>query len=417
MTKVGIVMSFPRLLVAFLATIGLLISAPAASAAPVPANTTFIATPNGQVGVTQQIIVKAPRAQFNKVITLTFATPGLPTNAGQTTVNAQGFATLPWTPPAAGQWTITTTGLPAQSASTTISVTPMPTSIVLDTPNQVGVGRTTTLLAEVSARGGVAAPSGTVTVRNQTGQIVAAGALTTSQGITSSANLAWTPAAGTASLTATFTPATGAFGSSVSVPEVPTVTTEPIVALRFPPVLYVGVPVTLQAVQSSIIPPGWGASAAFNIYSEGALVFGSGSQPVVNGVASFTWTPPQVGVITIEAQYSTGNFVFDGTSQQVVNVQPAPSNDSITVTTAGAGLPASLQAGNNIPLAGSSVSGADVTFSATGPCVINASVLTVLSAGSCEINAFSPGGGTLQPVTVSNTITITAAPRPQRPRR
>lgn len=413
-------MSFPKSAIGMFAAtalgIGLLIGTPAAASSVSPAGS-FIATPNGQVGVPQQVVVKAPRSQFNQVITITFSTPGLSTNAGQTTVNSQGLASLAWTPPAAGQWTITTTGLPAASSSTTISVTPMPTSIVLDAPNQVGIGVVTPLLAEVSARAGVIPPSGTVTVRNQTGQVVATGTLTAAQGVTSSAQISWTPAAGTTSLAATFNPASSAFVASVSLPEVPAVTTQPIVALRFPPVLYAGVPVTIQAVQSSIIPPGWGASTAFNFFSGGALFFGSGSQPVVNGVASFTWTPPQAGPITIQAQYATGNLVFNGTSSQDVFVQPAPPSDAITVSANGAALPATLQAGSSLTLGGAAASGAAVTFSAAGPCVINANVLTGLSAGACTVTAFSPGGGSQQAVSVNNTVTITPAPRTPRPRR
>ena len=413
-------MTFPKSILGIAAAtalgLGLLAAGPA-SASSVTATGTFIATPNGEVGLPQVITVKAPRSQFNKVITLTFSTPGVATNAGQVTVSPQGFANLTWTPPAAGQWTITTTGLPAATASTTISVAPMSTSIVLDAPNQAGIGVATPLLVEVSARGGVIAPSGTITVRNQTAQVVATGTLTTTQGVTSSAQLSWTPTAGTTSLTATFNPASGAFSASVSAPETPVISTEPIVALRFPPVLYQGVPVTLQAVQSSIIPAGWGASNAFNIYRDGFLIFGSGSQPVVNGVASFVWTPPQTGVYTIQAEYSTGNFVYNGNTSQSVNVQPPPTNDTITVTANNGPMPATLQAGTSVTLGGGATSGAAVVFSATGPCVVNANVLTALSAGSCAVSAYSAGGGTLQPVTTTNTITVTPAPKKPRPKK
>jgi hypothetical protein len=385
-----------------------------ASAAPVAAGATFIATPNGQVGVQQNVIVKAPRAMRNKVVTITFSNPAIQANAGQTIVNAQGFANIAWTPSIPGSWTVTASGLPAATASTTITVTPMPTTIVLDAANQVGVNIPTTLLAEVSAIGGSIAPSGTVTVRNQTNAIVATGTLTASgQPRTSVATINWTPAAGTTSLVATFNPSTSAFTSSVSVPEVPLLAGQPTIALRFPPTLYVGVPVTLQAVPTNQIPAGWGGSGAFQIYRDGILTFASGSQPLTDGVVSWVWTPTQTGFQTVEVQFATGNLVFNGTSTQTVNVLPAPGTDAITMNPA---VPATLPAGTSLALSGAATSGSTVTLAPNGPCVINAGVLTVLSAGTCTITATSVGSGTsgLLGTSATYSVTITAPPAKRR---
>jgi hypothetical protein len=381
-----------------------------AIAAPVAVGKTFIATPNGQVGVQQNVIVKAPRAMRNQVVTITFNNPATPANAGQTIVNAQGFATIAWTPSVPGQWSITASGLPAATASTTITVTPMSTTIVLDAPNQVGVNIPTPLLAEVTAIGGSIAPSGTVTVRNQSNAIVASGTLTPSGQLrTSVATILWTPVAGTTSLVATFTPNTTAFSSSVSLPEVPLIGGQPTIALRFPPTLYVGVPVTLQAVPTNLIPAGWGGSGAFQIYREGFMTFASGSQPLTNGVVSWVWTPTQTGVQTVEVQFATGNLVFNGTSTQSVNVLPAPGTDVITMNPA---VPATLPARASLALSGAAASGSTVTLATNGPCVINAGVLTVLSAGTCTITATSVGSGSsgLLGTSATYTVNITAPP-------
>lgn len=385
-------------------------SAQISSAAPVPAAKTFIATPNGQVGVQQTVVVKAPRAMRNQVVTITFSNPATQPNAGQTIVNAQGFANIAWTPNLPGTWTVTASGLPATTATTTITVASMPTTIVLDAPNQVGANVTTSLLAEVTAAGGVILPSGTVTVRNQANVIVASGTLVASgQPRTSMVNMNWTPAPGPTSLVATYTPSTTAFTGSVSPPETPLVGQEPIIALRFPPAMYVGVPVTLQGVATSQLPPGWGGSGGFQIYSGGVMIAASGSQPLVNGVVSWTWTPTQTGIQTIEIQFATGNFVFGGTSTQIVNVLPAPGTDVITVNPA---VPATLRAGTSLALSGVAASGAPVTLAPNGPCVINAGVLTVLSAGTCTITASSVGGGTggLLGTSASYNVSVTAAP-------
>lgn len=392
---------------------------PAAQAAPVTASGTFVATPNGQVGVQQTVTIKAPRAMRNKVVTITFTSPSGTTNAGQTIVNAQGFATIAWTPPTPGTWTVNASGLSTATANTSITVAPMTTSIVLDAANQVGVNVTTTLLAEVTANGGSIAPAGTITVRDQNNNVVATGTLI---GIPNqakaTATINWTPAASTTSLIATYNPSSNAFTTSVSAPELPAITTQPTIALRFPPSLYVGVPVVLQGVPTNQIPAGWGGSGAFQIYRQGFLTFASGSQPLTNGVVSWTWTPTQTGPQTVQIQFATGNLAFNGVSEQNVNVLPAPGTDTITVNPA---VPTTLQAGANATLSPAAASGSTVTMAANGPCVINANILTVLSAGTCTITATSVGSGLsgLLGTSTSYAVNVTAAPKPpkKKPRR
>ena len=394
------------------AALALTAAAPAANAAPVTANSTFVATPNGQVGVQQTVTIKAPRAMRNKVVTVSFTGPTGTTNAGQTIVNAQGFATIAWTPTAPGTWTVNASGLSASTANTSITVAPMSTNIVLDAANQVGVNVTTTLLAQVNANGGVIAPAGTITVRDQNNNVVATGTLIgTPNQAQATATINWTPAASTTSLTATYNPSSNAFTSSVSAPESPIISTQPTIALRFPPSIYVGVPVVLQAVPTNEIPAGWGGSGAFQIYRQGFLTFASGSQPLTNGLVSWTWTPTQTGLQTVQVQFATGNFAFNGVSEQNVNVLPAPGTDSITMNPA---VPATMQAGTNVTLAGAAASGSTVTLATSGPCVINANVLTALSAGTCTVTAKSIGTGNagLLGTSANYPVSITAAPKP-----
>jgi len=52
-----------------------------------------------------------------------------------------------------------------------------------------------------------------------------------------------------------------------------------------------------------------------------------------------------------------------------------------------------------------------VVFGETGPCVINGSALTVLSAGQCTVTATSPGSASLTPVTNTYVVTVTKPPR------
>ncbi len=87
-----------------------------------PRPTTFIATPNGMVGMQQEIVFRAP-SLAGQVATIGFVS-GAISNAGQTAVNAQGFGSLAWTPTSAGSWTISGLGNAAAIGSTTINVAP-----------------------------------------------------------------------------------------------------------------------------------------------------------------------------------------------------------------------------------------------------------------------------------------------------
>ena len=70
--------------------------------------TSFLATPNGMVGVPQAIVIAAPLAAGRTV------TVGLVSGSAafttQTTLSSSGNGTLMWTPTAAGTWTISGLG-------------------------------------------------------------------------------------------------------------------------------------------------------------------------------------------------------------------------------------------------------------------------------------------------------------------
>ena len=396
------------------------LAATSASATPITTRT-WVASPNGLVGVQQTVIVRAPKSAGD-VATVTFSNATAGTNAGQAQVNAQGFAYLPWTPNVPGAWTIAASVGGNSMGTSSIVVAAMPTSTILLTPGEVQENQTTTLIAEVEALGGSITPSGTVTVRNQSNAVVATGTLspTATPGL-AAANISWTPTPGAVSLTATFNPATGTFTSSTSPTQSPAVGGPQAVSLRMPPVAYVGVPETVSAVIQPAFQSPLGGSVAFNLNIEGFVFFPmGGSQPIGNGVGSVSWVPTQSGVQTVGVQYASANFAINGRDTQVINVLPAPAPDAITVTATGAGPWApgnvgTLTAGNNVELTPSSQSGNPVTLATDGPCVVNAGIVTVLGPGTCEINAQSLGnGGTLKTAEQTYAITVTAAARKRR---
>lgn len=403
-----------RRLIAALVTAGLLAfgaGAAPATAAPVSGKA-WVATPNGVVGVQQYVTLKS-WASRNKVATVIFTSPSGATNAGQTTFNAQGFANLPWTPSLSGTWGVSATSPAGALGTTTIAVVAVPTSTVLLAPGEVAANRTITIQAQVTAQMGSIAPSGTITVRNQTNAIVATGTLRPSgTALMSVADISWTPVDGLVTLTATYTPATTAFASSVSPTLSPAVGGQPVVSIRTVPVVYLGVPVTVSAVVAPDVAAG---SASLELIRDGFVSSLSGSRATdANGVVNFTWTPTQVGFESLFVQFSTNDFSVNGRDTQMFNVVAAPKPNAITVTPTGApawgpGNVGTVTAGSTVTLTPTSASGGPVPLSTNGPCVLNAGVLTLLSAGTCTVTATSAAAASYTPVTQQYTVTIAPA--------
>ena len=400
-----------RTAIAAIAAIGLTLGTTGTASA---ASNEFIATPNGMVGMQQEIVFRAP-SLAGQVATIGF-TSGAISNAGQTAVNSQGFGSMAWTPTSAGSWTISGLGNAVGIGSTTINVAPMPTGTYALVPNTVQTGVENRISVVVNALDGIIAPSGTVTLRNQNQNVIGTGTLSPNSGTTSTASVAWTPAFGD-TVTASYTPSSTAFSTSTSATALPSFTTSVVtVALRFPPVLYVGTPTILGAQTGTGIPAG---SASF--FFDGIGIIGSTPTNSTGGVAA-SWTPTASGVHTISTEFSSSNGQFSGTSSQVVNVQPAQASDSVTVIPTGSGawnpgLPITLASGSNTVLSATAASGATVVLSETGPCVINGSTLTALSAGQCTVSATSPGSTAVGPVTTNYTITIQAPAKKKKKKR
>ena len=387
-----------------------LVAAPATAA-----DNAFIATPNGMVGMQQEIVFRAP-SLAGQVATIGFVSGGI-SNAGQTAVNTQGYGSLAWTPTSAGSWTISGLGNAAVVGSTTVNVAPMPTATYALVPNLVQTNVANRITVAVSALDGIIAPSGTVTLRNQNQNVIGTGTLSPYIGNTSTVSVQWTPVIGE-TVTASYTPSSTAFVASTGDTAQPAYTSAVVtVALRFPPVLYVGTPTVLGAQTGTGIPAG---SASF--FFDGNGIIGSTPTDASGGVAA-SWTPTASGVHTISTQFSSSTGGFSGTSSQAVNIQPARAADVITVAPQGGvpwnpGLPISVQAGSTTVLTATAQSGATVVLSETGPCVINGATMTALGAGQCVLTATSPGSASINAATAAYTITVTAPPkRANRPRR
>ncbi len=400
-------MRFSRRVVAGLSTVLLAVSFPVAKSVPVSASSTFVATPNGMVGLQQAVTLRAERFA-GQVATVTF-TSGSVSNAGQTMITSDGFGSLPWTPTTAGEWTISATASDVSLGSTTITVAAMPTHTTALVPNLVQVGVSNPLHVTVSAPIGQIPPEGTIELRNQNENVLDTVVLSPTQSTSSEASLSWTPATGEA-VAAYFLPRTSGFTPSASASAQPVMTTDRVpIAMRFPDTLYAGTPAPIGAQAGNGVTAG---SAAFFFDSEG--IIGSAPTDSRGGVTS-EWAPPTSGIHTLSTQFSSNDRVYTGTSHQVVKIQPAKTPDAVTLTIANdttldAGSVTSLPVGTSVTAVPRAESGSVVVLQQSGPCVINGSALTLLAQGECTMRAVSTGAKALTPANNIFVIRITAAP-------
>ncbi len=379
----------------------------------------YIATPNGMVGVPQTITIAAPIAAGRTVTVGLLSGPAAFTT--QATLGAGGEGSIAWTPTAAGTWTISGLGSIMTAGSTTITIASMPTYTVLLAQNHLQQGVSNNLLGVVVAPIGVLPPMGTLALSTSTGNTITSATLVSTTGTastssviagataTSTSVLPWTPtSSGDIPIKATYTPSSGGQLASVSAYSEPNTTTaNATVSVRWPVALYAGSPTVLQAILGQGIPDG---SVAFLIDGTTPV----GSSPVVDGVGSQLVTMPASGVHTISVEYTGKNPGFSGTATQSVFVQGTKRPDALTVM-AGSGvpwsvaLPITILRGQSVTLVGSSASGTTVLIRASGACFVNGAVLTALASGECLVTAISPGDAANSPGSATYTVSVVAA--------
>lgn len=403
-----------RVLLAATLTMGLGLGAGATVISPATAATaSFVATPNGMVGMSQDILIFAPTLR-NQAITVGFAL-GSAGSSQQTTVGANGYAYMNWTPNLAGSWTISGLGNAIGVGSTTVSIAAMPTTTQIFVPSNATSNAVTTVAVIVSAQAGSYAPQGSVSLASGFGVPVGTQGLTPIAGSPSSyATFAWQPQVlGPFPLVATYTPNTNGTTASTS----PTansqiVSNAGVVELRLPATFRVGQPTALSAL---VFPTTIVGSAAFQL-NGGYL---SGSIPLVNGVATTQWTPTQQGNQVITTQFSsTAAGGPSGAVSQAVNVLGALPQDTANVSAPngpwGPGRPISIRAGSATQLTLSSTSNTPVLLSEIGPCALNGSIITGLGAGTCTVTAATVGGNGYSATSDQFIVTVTAPPRKRR---
>jgi hypothetical protein len=388
------------------------------AAAPAQATVTGL---GGPVGVTQTVTVSDTAPTLMGASTCTV----LPTINGATqlavtgTLN-NGTLTFQWAPTSIGAATFSLPDCTTSSVIPAANITQVRTSTTISTPNTAQIGVATKVLVTVqSASPSAYAPTGQVVVRNANAAVLATMGLTAGPGTGQAFAYFWftAPTAGTYFFQATYN---GDSNATTSVSPQDTIIATPsggTISLTAPSTMTQGVPVSLLA---TVLPNGVQGSVGFTV--NGAPI--SASIPIVNNMASMLWTPNVVGAVTLGASYTTNQGGTGSTSSNVTVVAGPASRDVITLTQPGVGPWAvngvyTLPNGATFTFAASTLSGAGVTLSETGPCQVSGlSIVIDTGSGQCNLVATSAGGngyaGVQQGYTVSmvpgNQTAALAAP-------
>lgn len=394
--------------------LSLIVSAPAIaqSSRSTPA---VIATANGVAGLAQTVEVRAP-GFANQTVSISLALAGSMIGSVSVPINGAGSGSAVWTPNAAGAWTLSGTGSFASATPTTVTAAAVPTSTILLAPTSL-VGSPNTLIAYVQSKSGTVIPAGSVTFANQFGGTLGTVPLAPSGPGTSSAVFAWTPPSPAVyPISATYMPTVGVGGvvsaaASSTTNQVPATQSIPLVTLRLPGVFVVGETTQLAANISDATLQG---SAAFINNTGGTQTGISGSLPVSDGIVTVNWTPTTPGIQTLIVQFSASNSNASAQYSQAINVLPSPQPDPMSVVPSGGsplivGAPITLSANQSVALAIATGSGAPVSISESGPCLVNGTtIIAATGAATCTITVASPGGGGYAPNSASFTINVTA---------
>ncbi len=365
---------------------------------------------NGYVGVTQSINVTDFCPGSN--VQLQATVNGNVVTSPSASSDSNGNATILWTPATVGSVTnaVVQSSLVGSACSTiplpNVAISQVGTNSVLTAPNSVTVNVATQITVTVQSQlRSTYAPTGNVVVKDANGATIQTLGLTPNAGGGSSfAYWRWTPTtSGSYTFQAIYSGDANSLGSTSAQDIVIATTSGVPIALSLPPTMTVGVPTTLQA---NVYPANVQGSVGFTL--NGTPI--SASVPIVNGVAKFQWTPTVAGNVTIGANYTTNGGGTGSTSNAVTIVAGPVSTDVITLTQPGFGTWApngtyTVSNGTTINFTASTLSGAAVTLSETGPCQVSGLTLVVdASNATCNVVASSPGGNGYAPAKYGYTV-------------
>jgi hypothetical protein len=378
--------------------------------AAAPASASITGFNNGPIGITQTITIDVtPNTLGQPICTMRPTINGVLQQA-VTGALVNSTATFLWTPQGIGAATFSLTDCSTTSTIPAVSITQVSTITVISGPDTAQVGVPTQINVTVQAASPSSyAPTGQVVVRDP-----ASGAIIVTMGLTRSPNAngqsfafwRWTPpSVGAFTFQATYSGDANASVSTSPVDVIGATQSGNTISLTAPATVTQGVPVQLSA---SVFPSNSQGSAGFTF--NGAPI--SASVPFVNGVSKFLWTPTTVGAGTLGVNYMT-NGGRSGNTTSAVNVVAGPQSvDRITLVQPGFGPwnpngVYTLGNGSQFAFQTSTLSGAPVTLSETGPCNLSGQTLVIDTGfGQCNLVASSAGGPGYAPVSQGYTISM-----------
>jgi len=289
-------------------------------------------------------------------------------------------------------------GVAAPAAHAAITVA---TGISFTSTTTAQVGVYNWLSVAVSSADGVTRPVGGVQFFNGAGQLVGSASTSASGAAGATASIPWVPTQAIAySFTATFLPSNPALASS-STGQPITIQATPngqVVSLAANQ-MYKGVPTTLTA---TVFPSTLQGSVAFSAnYAVDGI---SPSIPIVNGSASFTFTPGSTGwqqfIVSFTATNAPGT---QGAASQWVNVATPLGVDDISLNPQ----PSTLANGETVSLNATTTGGGSPTLSVIGDCTLKGPFLTATSgSGLCTVTGTSAASGAFLGATESWPIAL-----------
>lgn len=335
-----------------------------------------------------------------------------------------GNATITYIPAVAGAatWTLGSGGIGGCDivSGPAMTIRQTPTVTVVSAPNTATTGQATVINVLVTAAGtSNYVPTGSVRLNTGFGVNITTMGLTPSfnggvlnpqapPGATVNSSFAfyrWTPPSnGTYTFQSVYSGDANALTSTSVVDTLLATPSGGTIALNAPNTATVGVPISISA---TVFPTTSTGSVGFTLNGQPI----SASVPLVNGVATYTWTPTVAGNSNLGANYMTNDGRSGSAQAQPIAISAGPvQTDSITLVQPGFG-PWSpngvytLGNGTTFAFQASTLSGAPVTLSETGPCNLNGLTLVIdTGSGQCNLMATSAGGPGYAPVKFGYTI-------------
>ncbi len=375
--------------------------------AAMPAQADVTGFVNGAVGVTQTVTIDAATTLPGQATCTMLPNINGAQQSPVTGAVVNGTATFLWTPRTTGAATFSLPDCSTASSIPAVTISQATTTTAISTPNTAQVGVSTLVTVTVQSQSPSNwAPTGQVVVRDANGATQATLGLTPTANATgqSWATWRWTPPSeGVFTFQASYNGDANAQASTSPLDVIAATPSGGTISLTSPATATAGVPVQLKA---SVFPSTTQGSAGFTF--NGAPI--SASVPFVNGVATFLWTPTAVGAGTLGVNYMSNAGRSGSTSAPITIVAGPPSVDRITLVQPGFGQwntngVYSLGNGTSFTFQATTLSGAPVTLTNTGPC--NQSGLNLVidtGAGQCNLVAKSAGGPGYAAVSQGYTI-------------